>query len=378
MHVTPELEDKLRVRIDKMEASSKREADAHSKTSPVASEKPLGSDDTGPEGPSTPPMPDMPSPTPSPPYLPDTRPAVVVMSKDTSQDPPANTWANTTTAQPGGQTTSAGQPSKPSGDGQNDGWTNSVVPTQQTGARPPPMARDEPGWMTNLYLGEAGKQWPTVPSRLRPYVAWIPVALRLPQAIFALVAFATAASMTHPKTCVFEGTDTNDSNVPSSSPSVPTDLLEQLINNAMCLPGRTYKQFSSLEFLVVIHAAAFFWALCFFFGDLLCLGKVRLTREMGGHTSDVTSKKAFESAARWGVPRVAFLGDIFLTFFTFSSACAIAGLRAGFSDLDANYCSGVGSDWCNKMVTACVFGMLTFVSLLPSVLLNSANAVGPW
>ena len=55
MHVTPELEDKLRVRIDKMEASLKREADAHSKTSPVASEKPLGSDDTGPEGPSTPP-----------------------------------------------------------------------------------------------------------------------------------------------------------------------------------------------------------------------------------------------------------------------------------------------------------------------------------
>ena len=71
-------------------------------------------------------------------------------------------------------------------------------------------------------------------------------------------------------------------------------------------------------------------------------------------------------------------GYFFLTFFTFSSACAIAGLRAGFSDLDANYCSGVGSDWCNKMVTACVFGMLTFVSLLPSVLLNSANAVGPW
>lgn len=311
------------------------------------------------------------------------------MSKDVSSDPPVTTaMSNGNASGPPNSSVSVGVlPSKPSGTATttNDPqtWLHEIpqagaTPTN-TGARPPPVQRDEPGWMTSLYLGESGRRFPfSVPSRLRPYVSWIPVLLRLLQAVFALVAFATAASMSHPKTCVFENADNGTDNTSSNSTStVPADLLEQLVNNAMCLPGRTYKQFSSLEFLVVINACAFFWALCYFFGDLLCLGKVRLGREVSG-TSALSQKKAFENASRWGVPSFAFWGDLVITFLTLAAACAVAGLRGGLSDLDANYCDGVGKDWCHKMATAAAFGMCTFVLFLPSVALNTANAVGPW
>jgi len=110
---------------------------------------------------------------------------------------------------------------------------------------------------------------------------------------------------------------------------------------------------------------------------LLCLGKVRLGREVSG-TSALSQKKAFENASRWGVPSFAFWGDLVITFLTLAAACAVAGLRGGLSDLDANYCDGVGKDWCHKMTTAAAFGMCTFVLFLPSVALNTANAVGPW
>jgi hypothetical protein len=151
--------------------------------------------------------------------------------------------------------------------------------------------------------------------------------------------------------------------------------------------GTSYEYITSALFAHTVHPyishherlTLFFYnqALCYFFGDLLCLGKVRLGREVSG-TSALSQKKAFENASRWGVPSFAFWGDLVITFLTLAAACAVAGLRGGLSDLDANYCDGVGKDWCHKMATAAAFGMCTFVLFLPSVALNTANAVGPW
>ena len=264
----------VRVRIDELEEASKTGLDVPRKSAPVASgkEKNTGPSDNEPDGPSTPSTVPRVTLPPASEYhdFPDA-PVAVIMSKDVSSDPPVTTaMSNGNASGPPNSSVSVGVlPSKPSGTATttNDPqtWLHEIpqagaTPTN-TGARPPPVQRDEPGWMTSLYLGESGRRFPfSVPSRLRPYVSWIPVLLRLLQAVFALVAFATAASMSHPKTCVFENADNGTDNTSSNSTStVPADLLEQLVNNAMCLPGRTYKQFSSLEFLVVINACAFFW-----------------------------------------------------------------------------------------------------------------------
>ena len=116
----------------------------------------------------------------------------------------------------------------------------------------------------------------------------------------------------------------------------------------------------------------------FFFGDLLCLGKVRLGREIAAKTSDVTTEQTLRRATSLGVPRLAFWGDAALCFLTLVSAAATFGFLSGGDDLGAGYCDGVGRGWCDRMAAAAAFGTCAFVAYLPSVMINAANDVGPW
>jgi len=226
---------------------------------------------------------------------------------------------------------------------------------------------DEPGWLRCLYLGEAGNRF-VIPSRLKPAVAWIPVALRLAQLVLALVAFAAAASMRHPAALC-----RGDAAAAGADAADP-DALAALVNRAVCFPSRRFEDFVALEFLVVATAAAFAWGALFFFGDLLGMGKIRLGREIpsGGGPG------ALKAAANRGVPRLALAGDVLLCGACFAAACAVAGLRTGLDDLDAGYCEGVGRGWCGKMTAAAVFAFLSALFLAPSAALNTANSVGPW
>ena len=232
--------------------------------------------------------------------------------------------------------------------------------------------------MRYLFLGEAGRRsFPfgrAVPSRLRPLCAWVPVAARVPQAAFALLAFAVAASMKH------DATDCPDERPLSTSTTTDvsngTSSTTTATPHALCLPGRSFTNFASLEFLVVANVAAFVWACFFFFGDLLCLGKVRLGREIAAKTS--TTEQTLRRATSLGVPRLAFWGDAALCFLTLVSAAATFGFLSGGENLGAGYCDGVGRGWCDRMAAAAAFGTCAFVAYLPSVLITAANDVGPW
>ena len=74
--------------------------------------------------------------------------------------------------------------------------------------------------------------------------------------------------MNHPNTLchkmMSEAAATDDSSSPSSAAS-----LSVLVDNALCLPGRNYKDFVALEFFVVVTAAAFAWACIFFALDMV-------------------------------------------------------------------------------------------------------------
>ena len=174
---------------------------------------------------------------------------------------------------------------------------------------------------------------------------------------------SVAASMKH------DATDCAVSTASSTTTATP---------HALCLPGRSFTHFASLEFLVVANVAAFVWACFFFFGDLLCLGKVRLGREIAAKTSDVTTEQTLRRATSLGIPRLAFWGDAALCFLTLVSAAATFGFLSGGDDLGAGYCDGVGRGWCDRMAAAAAFGTCAFVAYLPSVMINADNDVGPW
>ena len=157
---------------------------------------------------------------------------------------------------------------------------------------------DEPGWLRCLYLGEAGNRF-VIPSRLKPAVAWIPVALRLAQLVLALVAFAAAASMRHPAALC-----RGDAAAAAGADAADPNALAALVNRAVCFPSRRFEDFVALEFLVVATAAAFAWGALFFFGDLLGMGKIRLGREIPGGGGP----GALKAAANRGVPRLALAG----------------------------------------------------------------------
>ena len=102
----------------------------------------------------------------------------------------------------------------------------------------------EPGWMRRMHLGESGARF-SLPARWRPLVPWLPILLRGIQAVFSLVSVACVASMNHPAAmCEAMIADTD------SLPASTVSALSALVDNAICLPGRNYKNFQSLEFLV--------------------------------------------------------------------------------------------------------------------------------
>ena len=133
----------------------------------------------------------------------------------------------------------------------------------------------EPGWMRRMHLGESGARF-SLPARWRPLVPWLPILLRGIQAVFSLVSVACIASMNHPAAmCEAMIADTD------SLPASTVSALSALVDNAICLPGRNYKNFQSLEFLVVVTAATFVWSILFLLGDLMSLGYVGLGRIVG-------------------------------------------------------------------------------------------------
>lgn len=93
-----------------------------------------------------------------------------------------------------------------------------------------PRAREEPGWIRSLYLGESGARFFYIPSRWKPFVPWIPVFLRACQAASTLVAFAVVASMNRPDTLCSQ-----------MIRRAGGDPLARLVDDALCMPGRNYK-----------------------------------------------------------------------------------------------------------------------------------------
>ena len=244
----------------------------------------------------------------------------------------------------------------------------------------------EPGWLRRLHLGESGARF-SLPARWRPYLPWAPVFLRAAQAAFSLVAMACVASMNHPAgACDAAIADAE------TSPASTVASLSRLVDDALCLPSRNYRNFVSLEFLAVVAAALFVWSTLFLLGNLTALGVIGLGRIVGnvhvepGRVTTVNDANRRESARaaaedrarRFRVPLIALVGDASLATLTFSAACAVAGLRTGLDDLAAGYCGRVGKGWCDRMGAAAAFGFLSFAATVPSAALNTANECGPW
>ena len=244
----------------------------------------------------------------------------------------------------------------------------------------------EPGWLRRLHLGESGARF-SLPARWRPYLPWAPVFLRAAQAAFSLVAMACVASMNHPAgACDAAIADAE------TSPASTVASLSRLVDDALCLPSRNYRNFVSLEFLAVVAAALFVWSTLFLLGNLTALGVIGLGRIVGnvhvepGRVTTVNDANRRESARaaaedrarRFRVPLIALVGDASLATLTFSAACAVAGLRTGLDDLAAGYCGRVGKGWCDRRGAAAAFGFLSFAATVPSAALNTANECGPW
>ena len=244
----------------------------------------------------------------------------------------------------------------------------------------------EPGWLRRLPLGESGARF-SLPARWRPYLPWAPVFLRAAQAAFSLVAMACVASMNHPAgACDAAIADAE------TSPASTVASLSRLVDDALCLPSRNYRNFVSLEFLAVVAAALFVWSTLFLLGNLTALGVIGLGRIVGNvhvepgrvttvndaNRRDAARAAAEDRARRFRVPLIALVGDASLATLTFSAACAVAGLRTGLDDLAAGYCGRVGKGWCDRMGAAAAFGFLSFAATLPSAALNTANECGPW
>lgn len=245
----------------------------------------------------------------------------------------------------------------------------------------------EPGWLRRLHLGESGARF-SLPARWRPYLPWAPVFLRAAQAAFSLVAVACVASMNHPAgACDAAIADAE------TSPASTVASLSRLVDDALCLPSRNYRNFVSLEFLAVVAAALFVWSTLFLLGNLTALGVIGLGRIVGNvhvepgrvtTVNDAANRResaraaAEDRARRFRVPLIALVGDASLATLTFSAACAVAGLRTGLDDLAAGYCGRVGKGWCDRMGAAASFGFLSCAATVPSAALNTANECGPW
>jgi hypothetical protein len=106
----------------------------------------------------------------------------------------------------------------------------------------------EPGWLRRLHLGESGARF-SLPARWRPFLPWAPVFLRAAQAAFSLVAVACVASMNHPAgACDAAIADAQ------ALPASTVASLSRLVDDALCLPSRNYRNFG--EFILI-----FVWAI---------------------------------------------------------------------------------------------------------------------
>ena len=164
----PASEDAPRVRehVDRLEASSREEAFRSNSAPPTTRGQGKGSSEKGEEGSvGAPPTPERaaprPVPAPSPPYLPDTRPATVAVSSETTKRDGEGKEHPEATPPPEGWF----------GVSEQDAALS--VPTTRPSRRDALADREEePGWMRYLFLGEAGRRpFPfgrAVPSRLRP------------------------------------------------------------------------------------------------------------------------------------------------------------------------------------------------------------------
>lgn len=191
------------------------------------------------------------------------------------------------------------------------------------------------GWITGLYMRARNSCAQSTLNFCAPFLPWIPLALRAKQVLFSLISFSIMASSDHPVACI--------------EPSL-----------TFCWTGRDYKDFTAFEFLVVVTVITFLWSAMFLMLDVIGVLKP------GGFTP-----YSF-------ISYVAFYGDAILSFLIFGAACASAGLRTGFDDMNANYCATVGSVWCSKIVAAVVFSFITWMCLVPSAALNTSNLSGPW
>jgi len=207
---------------------------------------------------------------------------------------------------------------------------------------PPTAAEQEPGWMRNLYLSSQNRLVQCLLGVLAPVLPWLPIILRGAQVFFSLVTFSVMASGKHPASCV---------GLPS--PLSPT----------FCWTSRNYADFTAFHFLVVVAAIVFVWSALILSIDLI--GAFRMGNLVGG-------------SAQTFMPTVAFSGDAALSFLAFGAACAASGLRTGLGDMSTNYCDMVGSEWCSKIVASTVFMFFTWLALVPSAVLNTSNAAGPW
>ena len=106
----------------------------------------------------------------------------------------------------------------------------------------------EPGWLRRLHLGESGARF-SLPARWRPFLPWAPVFLRAAQAAFSLVAVACVASMNHPA-----GRATPAIADAETLPASTVASLSRLVDDALCLPSRNYRNFG--EFILI-----FVWAI---------------------------------------------------------------------------------------------------------------------
>ena len=167
--------------------------------------------------------------TTTPPH-PDTPPRPRERPLDLDRDPPRDLPSTSRAPRPAAAS-SADVVSKPSDDSTLEELR--YAPPDATPPNTAPRAsraREEPGWIRSLYLGESGARFFSIPSRWKPCVPWLPVFLRACQAASALVAFAVVASMNRPDTLCSQ-----------MIRSAGGDPLARLVDDALCMPGRNYK-----------------------------------------------------------------------------------------------------------------------------------------
>ena len=284
----PASDDAPRVRehIDRLEASSREEAFRSNSAPPTTRGQGQGSSEKGEEGSvGGPPTPERaasrPIPAPSPPYLPDTRPATVAVSSESHR-------------REEGKEHPKRRPHRRLVRGSQQDAALSVPTTRPSRRDVPADREEEPGWMRYLFLGEAGAGVPVRPrGPSRPSTA-------LGARRGARLKRSRLARRRH-------GLRRHDGFSTTWPP------------HALCLPGRSFTHFASLEFSSS-PTPAFAWA-CF--SSATCSASSgQAGVEIAAKTSDVTTEQTLRrDFARRSRP----LGRRRFVFPTLVSAAATLG-----------------------------------------------------